>query len=124
MSSWYQELPPSMTVSPEARSGVSWSSSRSTMAAGTISQPALGGVSRSTNPPSVPEPTHPTRGAVLPCRQRALRLPGTCAIVQAPAMVDKDRLPLGWGKDAVPLHSYVSFYYSLEQTLRQSLAFI
>jgi DcmR-like sensory protein len=39
-------------------------------------------------------------------------------------MVDKDRLPLGWGKDAVPLHSYVSFYYSLEQTLRQSLAFI
>ncbi len=39
-------------------------------------------------------------------------------------MVNEERLPLGWGRDVVPLHSYVSFYYSLEETLRQSLAFI
>jgi len=39
-------------------------------------------------------------------------------------MVNEEHLPLGWGNEAVPLHSYVSFYYSQEETLRQSLAFI
>jgi hypothetical protein len=39
-------------------------------------------------------------------------------------MVNDEHLPLGWASEAVPLHSYVSFYYSQDETLRRSLAFI
>jgi hypothetical protein len=33
-------------------------------------------------------------------------------------------MALGWSGELVPLHSYVSFYYSDDQTMRRSLAFL
>jgi hypothetical protein len=39
-------------------------------------------------------------------------------------MSEVEKLPLGWSDEKLPLHSVVSFYYSDEDTARQSLAFL
>ena len=35
-----------------------------------------------------------------------------------------ERISLGWSDETVPLHSYVAFYYSDEQAVAQSVAFL
>ena len=40
------------------------------------------------------------------------------------SMTGEEGIALGWSSEVVPLHSYVSFYYSDEQTMRRSLAFL
>jgi hypothetical protein len=37
---------------------------------------------------------------------------------------EEEGIALGWGGEPVPLHSYVSFYYSDDETMRRSLAFL
>jgi hypothetical protein len=37
---------------------------------------------------------------------------------------EREVIPLGWGDTQVPLHSYVAFYYTTEDALRRSLAFL
>lgn len=37
---------------------------------------------------------------------------------------EREVIPLGWGDTEVPLHSYVAFYYTTEQAVRRSLAFL
>ena len=39
-------------------------------------------------------------------------------------MNETESIPLGWSDESLPLHSVVSFYYSDDETVRRSLAFL
>jgi hypothetical protein len=38
--------------------------------------------------------------------------------------VSEEEIPVGWGDQRLPLHSYVAFYFSDQATIRQGVAFI